>query len=156
MVNCPKRNWKLIREAFKICLSQHFEADFLWKVSLTILNSGIILKTFTPVENISSKMYKLACVFSEDSNQYAHLHSLISLSFLPEEMLDLWLHVEDSDQTVRMCRLIWVFDGPTCHKGQIYFNIALVLQDQWLTIFTRPANTCTCPLKAYAIKNTKE
>ena len=24
-----------------------FEADFLWKVSLKILNSGIILKTFT-------------------------------------------------------------------------------------------------------------
>ena len=28
-------------------LIQHFEADFLWKVSLKILNSGIILKTFT-------------------------------------------------------------------------------------------------------------
>ena len=33
---------------------QHFEADFLWKVSLKILNSGIILKTFTHVSiNIS-------------------------------------------------------------------------------------------------------
>ena len=30
-----------------ITLIQHFEADFLWKVSLKILNSGIILKTFT-------------------------------------------------------------------------------------------------------------
>ena len=28
---------------------QYFEADFLWKVSLKILNSGIILKTFTHV-----------------------------------------------------------------------------------------------------------
>ena len=26
---------------------QHFEADFLWKVSLKILNSGIILIAFT-------------------------------------------------------------------------------------------------------------
>ena len=26
---------------------QHFEADFLWKFSLKILNSGIILKTLT-------------------------------------------------------------------------------------------------------------
>ena len=26
-----------------ICLIQHFEADFLWKVSLKILNSGIIM-----------------------------------------------------------------------------------------------------------------
>ena len=32
-----------------ICLIQHFEADFLWKVSLKILNSGIILKTLTHV-----------------------------------------------------------------------------------------------------------
>ena len=30
-----------------ISLIQHFEADFLWKVSLKILNSGIILNTFT-------------------------------------------------------------------------------------------------------------
>ena len=41
-------------------------------------------------------------------------------------------------------------------RGQKYFNIALVLQDEWLTIFTRPANTYTCPLKAYAIKNIRE
>ena len=41
------------------------------------------------------------------------------------------------------------------YRGQKYFNIALVLQDKRLTIFTHPANTCTCPLKAYAIKNIK-
>ena len=28
-------------------LIQHFEADFRWKVSLKILNSGLILKTLT-------------------------------------------------------------------------------------------------------------
>ena len=38
-------------------------------------------------------------------------------------------------------------------QGTKYFNIALILQDEWLTSFTRPANTCTCPLKVYAIKN---
>ena len=32
-----------------ISLIQHFEADFLWKVSLKILNSGVIMKTFTHV-----------------------------------------------------------------------------------------------------------
>ena len=32
-----------------ISLIQHFEADFLWKVSLKFLNSGKILKTFTHV-----------------------------------------------------------------------------------------------------------
>ena len=41
-------------------------------------------------------------------------------------------------------------------RGQKYFNIALVLQDEWLTIFTCPANTYTCPLKVYAIKNIRE
>ena len=37
------------REIILICIIQHFDADFLWKVSLKILNSGIILKTFTHV-----------------------------------------------------------------------------------------------------------
>ena len=32
-----------------ISLIQYFEDDFLWKVGLKILNSGIILKTFTHV-----------------------------------------------------------------------------------------------------------
>ena len=32
-----------------ISLIQQFEADFLWKVSLKILNSGVILQTFTHV-----------------------------------------------------------------------------------------------------------
>ena len=41
--------WKLVREAIIISLIQRFEADFLWKVSLKILNSGLILKTFTHV-----------------------------------------------------------------------------------------------------------
>ena len=37
-----------------------------------------------------------------------------------------------------------------------YLNIAHVLQDEWLTTFTHPANTCTCPLKGCAIKNIRE
>ena len=43
-----------------IYLIQHFEADFLWKVSLKNLNSGIILKTFTHVvakDYISSNIH---------------------------------------------------------------------------------------------------
>ena len=38
-----------------ISLIQHFEAYFLWKVSLKILNSGIILKTFPNVSTINKK-----------------------------------------------------------------------------------------------------
>ena len=61
-------------------------------------------------------------------------------------------------------RLVWVYRCQnatllvnTCHgRGQKNFSIVLVLQDEWLTIFTHPANTCTCPLKVYAIKNIRE
>ena len=37
---------KLLKEDIIIGLIQQFEADYLWKVSLKILNSGRILKTF--------------------------------------------------------------------------------------------------------------
>ena len=47
MLNCPYVNCIDIRKAIIILPIQHFEADFLWKVSLKILNSGITLKTFT-------------------------------------------------------------------------------------------------------------
>ena len=49
------------------------------------------------------------------------------------------------------------FEVLTAYAGdKKYFNIALVLQDERLTIFTSPANTCTCPLKAYTIKYIRE
>ena len=37
--------------SYIISLIHHFEADILWKVSLKILNSGLILKTFTHAPN---------------------------------------------------------------------------------------------------------
>ena len=49
MVYYYKMNWKYIREVVIIHLIQHFEANFLWKVGFKILNSGLILKTFTHV-----------------------------------------------------------------------------------------------------------
>ena len=50
MINCVKINLKQITEAIIISLILHFEADFLWKVSLKILNSGLILKSLTPAK----------------------------------------------------------------------------------------------------------
>ena len=44
-----------------ICLIQHFEADFLWKVSLKILNSGIILKTSTHVRTKKLVHWPICC-----------------------------------------------------------------------------------------------
>ena len=47
-----------------ISLIQHLEADFLWNVSLKILKSGLILKTFTHVLKVCNcgKMSKIAQV----------------------------------------------------------------------------------------------
>ena len=54
----------------------------------------------------------MICTPNEDSDQPGHPPSLIrvkaSLSFLHAD-------IEDSDQTERMPRLIWVFAGCTCH-----------------------------------------
>ena len=48
-----------------VSLIQDFEADFLWKVSLKILNSGILLKTFihTYAQNPSLNVH--AALYSE-------------------------------------------------------------------------------------------
>ena len=54
----------------------------------------------TTFVSVSGIWYKLACAYSKDSDQCVHLHSLIRvLEFRPEEMLDHWLHIKDSDQT---------------------------------------------------------
>ena len=37
------------RSYYNLPIFQDFEADFLWKVSLKIMNSGLIMKTFTHV-----------------------------------------------------------------------------------------------------------
>ena len=47
------------REAIIICLIQYFEADFLWKVNLKILNSVIILK-ISPMYSFCTCMPKLS------------------------------------------------------------------------------------------------
>ena len=44
-------------EAIIIYLTEHFEHDFLWKVSLKILNSGSILKTFTHAFSIKNSAH---------------------------------------------------------------------------------------------------
>ena len=60
---------------------------------------------------VSSVRYKLACVYSGDSCQSAHLHSLISLSLPPEESLDPRLPIKYRDENSqplsirKICRL---------------------------------------------------
>ena len=48
-VQIPLDELKLNQISYYYLQNSAFEADFLWKVSLKILSSGIILKTFTHV-----------------------------------------------------------------------------------------------------------
>ena len=62
------------------------------------------------IERVTSIIYKLACAYSEDSNQSAHPHSLIRV--LVFRLKKRWTlathrtHNESSDQSAQMRRLI--------------------------------------------------
>ena len=58
-----------------------------------ISNNDVALSISSRIESVSSIRYNLVCAYSKDSNQAAHLHSLIRVSFLPEGMLDHWLPI---------------------------------------------------------------
>ena len=57
-------------------------------------------------ETSLSNFCKMTFSLSEDSNQPAHLCSLISLCYLDEEAVCLTECVVKTDQIVQMCRLI--------------------------------------------------
>ena len=75
----------IILQAIIICLIQHFEADFPKKVSLKILNSGIILKIFT--HDIWSSTLALY-----------HKHYITSYYNLPKSAFWGWLSKESQPQ----------------------------------------------------------
>ena len=69
---------KLNQKAIVTDLIQHFEADFHWKVSLKIMNSGIILKTFVHVYLIgwpeSSSSVKRHFIYKTKMSQLFQYH----------------------------------------------------------------------------------
>ena len=67
-----------------IFLIQNFEADFLWKVSLKILNSEIILKTFTHaflLVNVSSILRVNECLYGSSRTHFKDISSLWWMRF---------------------------------------------------------------------------
>ena len=71
-----------------VSLIQHFEADFLWKVSLRILNSEIILKTFTHDNHyyipINDTTFELSVFWLSDTESLINklrFSNFVSLSF---------------------------------------------------------------------------
>ena len=92
------------------CILRMFEDTFLLSVAHMILHSD---KIDEPGHSISDKT---AYVPSENYDQHAHPRSLISLRCPSEDALaPRRLSCEDSDQTTRMRRLIWIFAGHTCN-----------------------------------------
>ena len=59
------------------------------------------------------KTNKMACAPSEDSDQPESAQSSLSAWRKRGTLAAHWTHNEDSDQTVQMPRLIWVFTGRT-------------------------------------------
>ena len=58
---------------------------------------------------------KMSCEPSEDSDQTGQISLCCPQKETLEPLASYWAHNEDSDQTARMLRLIWVFAGRTCH-----------------------------------------
>ena len=89
--------------------------------------------TFEPPHNKTNKM---TCAPSEDTDQPRHppslIRSLLSAWGSIGSLATHWAHSEDSDQTARMPRQIWVFAGHTCH-----FVGFVIL---WLSIVERAVN----------------
>ena len=63
--------------------------------------------------------YKLVCMFSEDSDQPAHLHSLISLHHTLYKIYCFFVQIAQADQAAEMRRLIRVFTQRICYFAEI-------------------------------------
>ena len=75
---------------------------------------GTILSPTITNEPPHDKTNIMTCVPSEDTDQPVHPPSLCA-QWAANDPSFLHAESEDSDQTGRMPRLIWVFAGRTCH-----------------------------------------
>ena len=70
------------------------------------------------------KTNKMACAPSEDSYQPVWSESSLCAQWVANDPSFLPVDNEDSDQTGRMPRLIWVFAGHTCHFVGFWHEVA--------------------------------
>ena len=120
-------SYKSSAKLFTVCIN--VRSCFLrkWKESNTSLSSaefaqGVLMKH----EPWGEKRYLLSWATNENSNQPAHSDLIRIFAIWPESLLSAWRNFallafqnapsEDSDQTARMRRLIWIFSGCTCPK----------------------------------------
>ena len=73
-----------------------------------------------------SYFYKLVCMFSEDSDQPAHPHCLISLHHMLYKINCFFVQTAQTDHVAEMHRLILVFTERTCYFAEINVFLSLV------------------------------
>ena len=103
--------------------------------------------TVTSCELVSSIRYKLTCAYREDSNRPVHQLSLIRVVvFRLKKCFGLLAthiaHIEDSDQTARMRRLISVADGRTCQLVLLLVTLLSYLIKVFYLPRQRVESTC--------------
>ena len=113
-----------IKEAIRICLIQDFETDFLWKVSLRILNSGIILKTFTHTFHVNPLCWQIIkpyfiLLMSSDANLKSWSVKLTTFSSFLICLFGLLLNGPESTAMVMSG---WSVHLTTSFTGQAYIS----------------------------------
>ena len=90
-----------------------------------------ILLSFTPYEPKGQKTYHRTCALSEDSDQPAHLRSLIRIVtghiFGQLRMQQFFMRTTKTDKTAQMHRLIRVFVKAHISKGTFSYVAAHIL-----------------------------
>ena len=111
------KRWQDLKDSIDRRNERLVLSDTAQQVSKAIVETSAPDKIKVEIELEHDRTYKMACVPSKDSNQPGHLPSLISLlctQWVVQDPNFLHADSEDSDQTGRMPRLIWVFTGRTC------------------------------------------
>ena len=93
------------QRSYIICLIQYFEADFPWKVSLKVLNSGVFPENFHPLSSHFINMHVVGllsvfffCIKYNCFLQQFILHTLTLVLLNPD--LSFFENDVDSDQLV--------------------------------------------------------
>ena len=99
-------------------------------------------------EPLHDKTNKMTCALSEDSDQPGLCpvwsESSLGTQWVPKDPGFLHADSEDSDQTGRMPRLIWVFAGRTCHYVGFCHEAAQLCISTSICIRIQPAASIRC------------
>ena len=139
-----------------VTVSSHKDICYLWNIRMSHLSSGLEKRVTQESQVLDRQVWtngldpdqtapqcsfeaphdktnKMTCAPSEDSDQPVASaqsdQSSLCAQWVAEDPMFLHVDSEDSDQTGRMPRLIWVFAGHTCHF--VGFLMRLLIYTLW-------------------------